>query len=148
MKQLEEAKVPDNRSMLSPIPESNSSKYDTIDSHADPNYARRFDPNDERPIKGSGTYKYDPNDDRAFQSSGKYNLPPMDEDEDYDAYSDDFESDEDTTDTAAAGSSGSTAYYQANINVADEKQLEEVVEAYRQVLEESMNTDLSNNTFY
>ena len=43
--------------MLSPIPESNSSKYDTIDSVADPNYAKRFDPNDERKIVASGSYK-------------------------------------------------------------------------------------------
>ena len=97
--------------MLSPIPESNSSKYDTIDSRGDPNYVRRFDPNDERKITASGSYKYDPNDERQIKSTGQYKLPDHDEEDDYENYSDDFESEEEDQSIGmnSDGCSGSTA---------------------------------------
>ena len=110
MKQIEELNSPDKRSMLSPIPESNSSKYNTIDSYTDPNYAKRFDPNDERKISGSGSYKFDPNDDRKITGSGTYKLPNLDQadDDEYEYYSDDFESDDEDFSVRSSGCSGST----------------------------------------
>ena len=142
MNQIAEAQLQKDRAMLSPIPESNSSKYDTIDSVADPNYAKRFDPNDERKIVASGSYKIQ---------------DMMDDEYENDNYSDDFCSDEDVEDDYSIRSSGcsgsttdTTKNTKGNMNKAEQqKQLDEVVENYRKVLEESMHVGSNiSESFY
>ena len=112
--------------MLSPISETDSNQYATLDSHGQT--VRRINPQEERKLTGTGTYNID-----AYGAE-----------EDEDNYSsDEFESDDDesnssmilqdssgsTVDTSDQG--GSSASRQAN----QQKELERVVEAYNMILE-------------
>ena len=84
-----------NKSILSPISETNSSKYQTIDSQG-------------QTIKRGRV----PEEERKLTGTGAYNIEEYEYDHDY--YSDDFESDEESSESNSSsimtsGCSGSTA---------------------------------------
>lgn len=78
--------------LMSPIAETDSNKYATLDSHGQT--IRKGNPEEERKLTGNGVYNVD-----------EYEY-------DHDYYSDDFESDEESSEasspTIATGCSGST----------------------------------------
>ena len=94
-----ESQSQSQRAVLSPISETDSNKYATIDTQGQT--VRRINPDEERKLTGTGSYNIDAAGD-AYQ---------VDDENDY--YSDDFESDEDddseTSSVITGGCSGSTA---------------------------------------
>lgn len=69
----------DNKNILSPISETDSNKYNTIDSNGQT--IRRINPDEERKLTGTGAYKIDDYVDDYEQ-------------DEFENYSDDFESDD------------------------------------------------------
>lgn len=82
--------------LLSPIPETDSSKMTTIDSH------------------GQTQVRIHPDEERKLTGTGKYDVEAFEYDNDY--YSDDFESDDEEEEGSSimtSGCSGSTVDTQA-----------------------------------
>lgn len=127
--QLQEADEEERkRNVLSPISETASEKFTTIDTKNQTARPPRANPDDERKLTGKGTY----------------NIEEYEYDHDY--YSDDFESDEedDASSVQTSGCSGTTAETSASASQRQETQaheLERVVQAYNMILESTDGDD-------
>lgn len=125
---------PINPNILSPISETDSNKYQTIDSNGQT--IKRINPDEERKLTGTGSYRI---------------KDETEEEHENDYYSDDFESDEDDEESSSSiftdGCSGTTvdttsrSQAAASTRADQAQELERVVEAYNMILENTVTDE-------
>lgn len=95
--------------------------------------------------------RINPDEERKLTGTGTYNIEAYADDDDYDGYSDDFESDDDDDESNSSiltdGCSGTTidtpsrVKAQANSMATQAKEMQRVVEAYNMILENTVSDD-------